>query len=55
MKRYLIDDKEIAKPPYGGPAGKPLPDKEVTDEEIAMAIEGILGKPKKSDKDEKPE
>ena len=46
MKRYLIDDKDIAKPPYGGPAGKPLPDKEVTDEEIAAAIKGLLGKGK---------
>ena len=48
MKRYLLDDKEIAHPPYGGPAGKPLPDRKPTEEQITKALAGILGKSKKS-------
>ena len=51
MKRYVIDYGDIITPPYGGPPGKPLPDVDLTEDEIAGVVEDlVLGKkPKKTD------
>lgn len=47
----MIDDRDIARPPYEGPNDEPLPDRELTEEELDEMLRKLFPEQKKKDSD----